>query len=66
MCKHVAATLYGRRRAGSTTNPSCLFPSSKVDHLELIEEAVSGAGKQAKTTKKTLVESDIAGVFGID
>src|SRR5205085_5566279 len=65
MCKHVAAALYGVG-ARLDRQPELLFVLRKVDHLELIEEAVSGAGKQAKTTKKTLADSDIAGVFGIE
>jgi uncharacterized Zn finger protein len=65
MCKHIAAVLYGVG-ARLDHHPDLLFLLRKVDHLELIEEAVSGAGKQATTKKKTLAASDIAGVFGIE
>ena len=46
--------------------PDLLFLLRKVDHLELIEEAVAGAGKKTATKKKTLAESDVADVFGIE
>ncbi len=65
MCKHVAAVLYGVG-ARLDHQPELLFLLRKVDHLELIEEAVSSAGKKTATRKKTLSESDVAGVFGIE
>ncbi len=65
MCKHIAAVLYGVG-ARLDHQPELLFQLRKVDHLELIEEAVSGAGKKAATRKKTLAETEIAGVFGIE
>ena len=65
MCKHVAAVLYGVG-ARLDHQPELFFRLRKVDHLELIEEAVSGAGKKAPTRKKTLAEADVAGVFGIE
>jgi uncharacterized Zn finger protein len=67
LCKHLAAVLYGVG-ARLDHQPEMLFVLRKVDHLELIEEAVSrvGAGKKPATRKKTLAESDVAGVFGIE
>ncbi len=68
MCKHIAAVLYG---IGSRLDhqPELFFRLRKVDHLELIEqavEAVSDAGKKPATTKKTLAEAEVANVFGIE
>jgi uncharacterized Zn finger protein len=65
MCKHIAAVLYGVG-ARLDHQPELLFLLRKVDHLELVEEAVSRAGKKTATRKKTLAESDVAGVFGIE
>jgi uncharacterized Zn finger protein len=65
MCKHIAAVLYGVG-ARLDQQPELFFRLRKVDHLELIEEAVSGAGKKTATRKKTLAEADVAGVFGIE
>jgi uncharacterized Zn finger protein len=69
MCKHVAAVLYGVG-ARLDHQPDLLFVLRKVDHLDLIEEAVSrvgekDAGKKA-AGKKTLAQSEVADVFGID
>lgn len=65
MCKHLAAVLYG---VGSRLDkqPDLLFKLRKVDHLELIEEAVAETGKKTATKKKTLAEADVANVFGIE
>jgi len=66
MCKHVAAVMYGIG-ARLDKQPELLFLLRKVDHLELIEEAASRVGEAtAKTKKKTLAESDVASVFGIE
>jgi uncharacterized Zn finger protein len=65
MCKHVAAVAYGIG-ARLDHQPELLFLLRKVDHLELIEEAVAGVGKPTETKKKTLSEADVAGVFGIE
>jgi len=65
MCKHIAAVLYGVG-ARLDHQPELFFRLRKVDHLNLIEEAVSGAGKQTATKKKTLAETDVAGIFGIE
>jgi uncharacterized Zn finger protein len=65
MCKHVAAVLYGVG-ARLDQQPELLFVLRKVDHLELIEEAVPRAGKKTSTRKKTLLRSELAGVFGIE
>jgi uncharacterized Zn finger protein len=65
MCKHIAAVMYGVG-ARLDHQPELLFRLRKVDHLDLIEEAVAGAGKQTATKKKTLAETDVAGIFGIE
>jgi uncharacterized Zn finger protein len=65
MCKHVAAVLYGVG-ARLDHQPELLFLLREVDHLELIEEAVPRAGKKIATGKKTLVQSEVASVFGIE
>jgi uncharacterized Zn finger protein len=65
MCKHVAAVLYGVG-ARLDHQPDLLFVLRKVDHLELIEEAVPTATKKSSTGKKTLVQSEVADVFGIE
>jgi uncharacterized Zn finger protein len=71
MCKHIAAVLYGVG-ARLDHQPELFFVLRKVDHLELIEEAVSRAGEKTapgkKTAggKKTLAQSEVADVFGIE
>ena len=65
MCKHIAAVLYGVG-ARLDRQPELLFLLRKVDHLQLIEAAMPQAGKKSTTGKKTLVDSDIASVFGIE
>jgi uncharacterized Zn finger protein len=65
MCKHLAAVLYGVG-ARLDHQPELLFVLRKVDHLELIEEAASRAGKNTTTKKKTLAATEVAGVFGIE
>jgi uncharacterized Zn finger protein len=71
MCKHIAAVMYGVG-ARLDHQPELFFVLRKVDHLELIEEAVShvgektAPGKKTSTGKKTLAETDVAGVFGIE
>jgi uncharacterized Zn finger protein len=65
MCKHVAAVMYGVG-ARLDHQPELLFSLRKVDHRELIEEAVSHASKKTSTTRKTLADAEVAGVFGIE
>jgi uncharacterized Zn finger protein len=65
MCKHVAAVLYGVG-ARLDDEPELLFHLRKVDHLDLIEEALPRAGKKTSTRKKTLASSEVANVFGIE
>jgi uncharacterized Zn finger protein len=65
LCKHLAAVMYGVG-ARLDQQPELLFVLRKVDHLELIEEAVPQAGKKASSGKKTLGTSEVAGVFGIE
>jgi uncharacterized Zn finger protein len=67
MCKHIAAVLYGVG-ARLDHQPELFFLLRKVDHLELIEEAAASAGKKttSATKKKTLAQSEVADVFGIE
>jgi uncharacterized Zn finger protein len=65
MCKHVAAVLYGVG-ARLDRQPELLFVLRKVDHLELIEQAVPHATGKTARGKKTLAQSELADVFGIE
>jgi uncharacterized Zn finger protein len=65
MCKHVAAVLYGVG-ARLDHQPELLFLLRKVDHLALIEGAAPPTRKKARTGRKTLRASEVAGVFGIE
>ncbi len=64
MCKHVAAVMYGIG-ARLDHQPELLFRLREVDHLELIEAAAPETGTTA-ATGKTLGESELADVFGIE
>jgi uncharacterized Zn finger protein len=67
MCKHVAAVLYG---VGSRLDhqPELLFVLRQVDHLELLDQMAAAGSLASTTTKgqKTLKDSELADVFGID
>jgi uncharacterized Zn finger protein len=65
LCKHLAAVIYGVG-ARLDQQPELLFVLRGVDHLELIKEAVPHAGKKTRTGKKTLKQSEVADVFGIE
>ncbi len=67
MCKHVAAALYGVG-ARLDEKPELLFVLRQVDHMELIERAAAGQVLAPATSsgKKTIAESDLAEVFGIE
>ncbi len=67
MCKHVAAVLYGVG-ARLDHEPELLFKLRQVDHLELIEEAVAAESlaPSADAGRKTLAETELADVFGIE
>ena len=68
MCKHVAAVMYGVG-ARLDESPDLLFLLRKVDHLELIADAVDAApatGKGKPRGKKTIAAGDLADVFGIE
>jgi uncharacterized Zn finger protein len=65
MCKHVAAVLYGVG-ARLDREPELLFRLRDVDPVDLIEVAVTSAGKKTATRKKTLAATDVADVFGIE
>jgi uncharacterized Zn finger protein len=67
MCKHVAAALYGVG-ARLDEKPELLFVLRRVDHMELIEQAAAGRVfvPAAASDKKTIADSDLAEVFGIE
>ena len=67
MCKHVAAALYGVG-ARLDEKPELLFVLRQVDHMELIEQAAAGQALAPATSsgKKTIAESDLAEVFGVE
>ncbi len=68
MCKHVAAVLYGVG-ARLDVDPQLLFLLRKVDHEELIREAVAGANLDAALEggqESTLSGVDLGAMFGID
>lgn len=68
MCKHVAAVLYGVG-ARLDVDPQLLFLLRKVDHQELIREAVDGANLDVALEgdrSSTLAGADLGAMFGID
>jgi len=67
MCKHVAAVLYGIG-ARLDEKPELLFVLRGVDHKELVTEDAAKAvvSKAKKTDRRTLNESELSEVFGID
>ena len=67
MCKHVAAVLYGIG-ARLDEKPELLFVLRGVDHTELVTEeaAKTVVSKARKTDRRTLDESELSEVFGID
>lgn len=67
MCKHVAAVMYGVG-ARLDEKPELLFVLRGVNHTELVSEDAAKAvvTKARKTGRKTLDESALSEVFGID
>lgn len=67
MCKHVAAVLYGVG-ARLDQQPELLFSLRRVDAKDLVAQAGAGLQKIGKSskTRKTLNESLISDVFGIE
>ncbi len=68
MCKHVAAVLYGIG-ARLDTEPELLFTLRRVKQEDLISRAGTGsklARRRKNVTRKTLDESSLADVFGLD
>jgi uncharacterized Zn finger protein len=65
MCKHVAAVMYGVG-ARLDQQPELLFLLRKVDHLELIGEAVPQTRMTSSKGKATLTDSELSAVFGIE
>lgn len=67
MCKHVAATLYGVG-ARLDEKPEHLFLLRQVNHLDLINSAVSAEKitRARKSGAAVLEETDLSSLFGID
>jgi uncharacterized Zn finger protein len=67
MCKHVAAVMYGIG-ARLDEMPELLFVLRGVDHTELVGQDAAKAvvTKAKKTGRRTLAESELSEVFGID
>ena len=67
MCKHVAAVMYGVG-ARLDQNPELLFVLRGVNHAELVSKDAAKAvvARAKKTGKRTLDESALSEVFGID
>jgi uncharacterized Zn finger protein len=65
MCKHVAAVMYGIGARLDET-PELFFTLRQVDHRELITELDATELGRKKTSRKTVAESDLADVFGIE
>jgi uncharacterized Zn finger protein len=65
MCKHVAAVMYGIG-ARLDEAPELFFTLRKVDHSELITDLDATELGRKKTRRKTVAESDLADVFGIE
>jgi uncharacterized Zn finger protein len=66
MCKHVAATLYGIG-ARLDTDPELFFRLRRVDQLDLLTAAQSGATLAAQgRTRKRIAAAALADVFGIE
>lgn len=67
MCKHVAAVMYGIG-ARLDEKPELLFALRGVNHEELVTADATKAvvGKTRKTGRRTLADSELAEVFGID
>jgi uncharacterized Zn finger protein len=69
MCKHVAAVLYGVG-VRLDREPALLFTLRRVKQEDLVSRAGSGAAltrrRPTHTQRKTLDESALADVFGLD
>jgi uncharacterized Zn finger protein len=68
MCKHIAAVLYGIG-ARLDDNPEHLFLLRHTDHNDLIkvaEMAEKLTQNVSKSSKKTIADSDLSALFGID
>jgi uncharacterized Zn finger protein len=65
MCKHVAAAMYGiGNRLDSS--PELLFVLRAVDHLELIDQAISAKPMEGSSQAPTLAEDELGAIFDID
>jgi len=65
MCKHVAAVMYGIG-ARLDEAPELFFTLRQVNHHELVADLDATQLGRKKTARKTVAESDLADVFGIE
>ena len=67
MCKHVAATLYGVG-ARLDAEPELFFRLRRVDQLDLLTAASSGAALTARGggTRKRIAKTALGEVFGME
>ncbi len=65
MCKHVAAVLYGvGNRLDSS--PELLFVLRRVDHTELIDQAIPAAPAGTECRATTIATDELGAIFGIE
>ncbi len=65
MCKHIAAVMYGVG-ARLDDQPELLFVLRKVEHTELIAGVADFEVTRRESKRKTIAESDLGDVFGIE
>jgi uncharacterized Zn finger protein len=65
LCKHAAAVLYGVGRRLDDA-PELLFTLRGVDHLELIDQAVTSLPEAAKAPPAATLSGDLSALFGIE
>ncbi|HLW68422.1 MAG TPA: SWIM zinc finger family protein [Gemmataceae bacterium] len=65
MCKHLAAVMYGvGNRLDSS--PELLFLLRRVDHTELIEQAIPAAPVKTKRCAPTIAAEELGAIFNIE
>jgi len=65
LCKHAAAVLYGVGRRLDDA-PELLFTLRGVDHLALIDQAVTSLPEAAKAPPAATLSGDLSALFGIE
>ena len=65
LCKHAAAVLYGVGRRLDDA-PELLFTLRGVDHLALIDQAVTSLPESAKAPPAATLSGDLSALFGIE